>query len=392
MRLKGLLALALAASSGAERRRVLVNLVVAAEDDFLLTNLAFFLAQGATPARRRARVAYRVTLNGPNPRAAALVAAHNAARDPGLSHVTLLERANSGFDFGGHLDALADEAACGGGGGERLEGGVPLGRANHARCYLDRYADVRARLRGDERRAYGHFHAHGRAEGRRFACDVSDNERVSCGGAARRLDFEHLAYDVFVGLNVGVRGPFHPAYMPRGWHWTSAFLDALTALDDGGSGGNAGVALAGTVIACLNEPPPPRKGGVGPRVEGFAFALSRPALLHVLENGTSFGYHKDKHDAIVFGEYALSLDVLHAAGRAWNLGSLLVEHRGVDFRDERNWRCNGAKHPTRAGSHHGLSVHPLEVLFHKPKWHTLRNYVSTRETESLTARVQGTLY
>ena len=85
--------------------------------------------------------------------------------------------------------------------------------------------------------------------------------------------------------------------------------------------------------------------------------------------------------------------MLHAHGRRWNIGSLLVEHNGVDFRDRRFWNCNPKfKHPTRAGTHHGLSVHPLEVLFHKPVWHTIKNYVSVKEMESLTARASGELF
>ena len=136
----------------------------------------------------------------------------------------------------------------------------------------------------------------------------------------------------------------------------------------------------GTSLVCLDEAPAPHKGGVGPRVEGFAFALARRALLHVLANGTSFAYHQNKRDAVTAGEYALSQTILDAPF-AWNVGSLLADHRGLDFRDRANWNCNRRHSYTRAGGMDGVSVHPLEVLFHKARWRTIGQAVSARETE-----------
>ena len=78
-----------------------------------------------------------------------------------------------------------------------------------------------------------------------------------------------------------------------------------------------------------------------------------------------------------------------AAG--FNIGSLLVEHRGVDFRDERNWACNRNRHPTRPRAYHGVSLHPLEVLFHKAQWHTLDQEVSFREMQVLTSAMNDGL-
>ncbi len=66
-------------------------------------------------------------------------------------------------------------------------------------------------------------------------------------------------FDYFVFLNSGVVGPFVPAYMPKSWHWTEAFVDKLSDR----------VALCGTSIACMDG-----NHMRGPRVEGFAFAMT----------------------------------------------------------------------------------------------------------------------
>lgn len=76
----------------------------------------------------------------------------------------------------------------------------------------------------------------------------------------------------------------------------------------------------------------------------------------------------NKVEAIVNGEYALSKVTL-GAPQKWNIGSMLVEHYGVDFRDEGNWECNALRHPSREGTYGpGMSIGPLEVIFHKGKW------------------------
>ena len=95
-----------------------------------------------------------------------------------------------------------------------------------------------------------------------------------------------LPYDAFVFLNCGVRGPFFPVYMPRGWHWTDGFLERLSGLQGGDdddddddleykesekakerSNRSSQVALVGTSLVCLKEKEAPIGGGVGPRVE-----------------------------------------------------------------------------------------------------------------------------
>ena len=117
-------------------------------------------------------------------------------------------------------------------------------------------------------------------------------------------------------LNSSARGPFLPAYLPEGWHWTDAFTRDLDEERDGepsseqerrgesesergrrGSEGSGGgeekrtrrkkVALVGAALACL---PAVDAGGLGPRVESWAFALSQKGLALAKEAGV-FGSH-----------------------------------------------------------------------------------------------------
>merc|ERR1712187_869577 len=57
------------------------------------------------------------------------------------------------------------------------------------------------------------------------------------------------------------------------------------------------------------------------------------------------------------------------APQKWSVGSLLLQHEGKNFSDPSTWDCNNRKHPTRNGSYgEGISVSPLEVVFHKAHW------------------------
>jgi hypothetical protein len=302
-----------------------------------LENLDFFLTHGATRAANSA-VTYRLTLNGHNPIAEDLVSQHNARvlADEGThaAFVLLLHRENIGFDFGAHRDALAFEAL-------------------HANCSK---------------------------AGEGCPGDTSHLAPFRPGDPATstKPPFEELPYDAVVFLNCGVRGPFYPTYVAEDWHWTDGFLRRLAwapaynglvgASATGGAPATDRVALVGTSLACVRAAD--EIGGAGPRVEGMAFAMTREALLYALLHDPSpFAHHKGKHQAIVDGEYALSRVVLGAPGKKWNIGSLLVEHAGVDFRNESNWDCNGHLHPSRKGFYGpGMTVAPLEVLFIKGKW------------------------
>ena len=109
----------------------------------------------------------------------------------------------------------------------------------------------------------------------------------------------------FIFLNSSARGPFLPTYLPEGWHWTDAFsrdLDEEAERESGDEGGEREkgkskwesgkrekkkVALVGAALTCL---PAVDAGGPGPRVESWAFALSRKGLSLAKEAGV-FGSH-----------------------------------------------------------------------------------------------------
>jgi hypothetical protein len=159
-------------------------------------------------------------------------------------------------------------------------------------------------------------------------------------------------YEVYVFLNCGVVGPILPVYMPKNWHWTDAFADKLQGR----------VGLVGTSIVCLPVTDP---GGYGPSVEGFAFALSHEALNVVLTKGSSFQNHASKVQAILDGEYALTDTVIQ---NGFSIDSLLKAYEKKNWLNKSGWNCNNFKHPSREGSYFGISIHPLEVIFHKVSW------------------------
>lgn len=166
------------------------------------------------------------------------------------------------------------------------------------------------------------------------------------------LDATNSTYDAYIFLNCGVTGPFLSTFMPSEWHWVRAFTDKLCNR----------VGVVGTSIVCL---PASDEGGMGPKVEGFAFALSSGALQVVRERGTSFQQHPDKVAAILSGEYNLTTVLLN---EGYDIDCLLKAYQGIDWRNETNWQCNYQAHPSRANSYYGISMHPLEVIFHKSHW------------------------
>ncbi|KAJ1451715.1 hypothetical protein M885DRAFT_569659 [Pelagophyceae sp. CCMP2097] len=340
------------AAAARPRRSFFVNLVVARPPAaFVVENVEYFLRHAATHSAV-ADVEYKLTMNGDCPTTRRLLRDHAllvVGNEPlARAPVRQLQRRNFGYDFGGHLDALAEEAAC-----------CPSGRAPGGGADCLRLVEG---VNGSFSNASTSVLCGGASAAR-----AAGGGRAAAGGEMfrRAMRWAALRYDGYILLNCGVRGPIYPTYMPPGWHWLSAFEDKLTAMGHA----SGGVALVGTSLVCLNERPWPRGGGIGPRVEGFAFGVTREALLEVN------------------GEYALSLSVLGAAGMEWaaapwNIGSLLRLHHGVNFRNQTEWRCNGLLHPSRIGTYGGITVHPLEVLFHKGRWKHLAQDPNHREMDA----------
>lgn len=168
-------------------------------------------------------------------------------------------------------------------------------------------------------------------------------------GGLRALEQE---YSAILFLNPSTVGPILPKYWPKDKHWSTIFTERLKDR----------VHVVGTSLVCL---PRNDAGGYGPRVEGMAWAATFIALNVAWKSGV-FTCFQSKTAAIIDGEYGLSRAVL-AAGM--NLDSLLLQYGKVDWRYSANWGCNKNVHPSRNGTYGaGLSVHPLEVVFHKPSW------------------------
>jgi len=89
------------------------------------------------------------------------------------------------------------------------------------------------------------------------------------------------------------------------------------------------------------------------------------ATEYVRKHGTSFRQHGSKVRAILDGEYDLTRTVM---GAGFVIDTLQLAYQGMNWTDRRNWGCNGNVHPSREKSYFGISLNPLEVIFHKVYW------------------------
>ncbi|GBF98574.1 hypothetical protein Rsub_11299 [Raphidocelis subcapitata] len=171
-------------------------------------------------------------------------------------------------------------------------------------------------------------------------------------------------YAYFVLLNSSVKGPFLPAWLPPGWHWSHAFLARM--------GGD--VHAVGASLVCL---PPEDAGGPGPRLESWALALDAAGLAAAVSAG-AFASRGCKLCAdagagiVVGGEYGISAAQFRAG---YNVATLMSRYApGTDWRDPAHWGCNDNVHPSRAGTYGGISFHPFETVFVKSSWHVADVY------------------
>ena len=49
---------------------------------------------------------------------------------------------------------------------------------------------------------------------------------------------------------------------------------------------------------------------------------------------------------------------------------------GVDWSEDRHWRCNNNVHPSRHGTYNGITMHPFETVFIKASWHVGEPHLS----------------
>lgn len=169
---------------------------------------------------------------------------------------------------------------------------------------------------------------------------------------SKHIGFESLnKYTGVIFINPSVIGPFLPKYWPDKIHWSEIFTSRL----------KGDVHAVGTSIVCLAEPDKPK----GPRIEGMAFAAT-PLAIETAFNDNVFSCKRNKVDAIITGEYGFAYSLIK---NKLNIDTLLLKYGSIDWRDKKNWDCNKNLHPTRFNTYDNISVHPLEVVFHKPVWH-----------------------
>jgi hypothetical protein len=227
------------------------------------------------------------------------------------------------------------------------------------------------------------------------------------GGDAsgRRLVPDWRRYRLFVFINASVRGPYLPSYARGRLHWTDPFASRL-----GGAGPAGDVRMVGPTVSCEGSPLGGNATGRDwrrlPHVQTYAWAVGRQGLSDLLRDGTVLRCHRDRWDAIYFGELGASAAVLRAGG---NLAAMMARYQGVDWRAERKrqqqheqeWEerkegaggargaaadgaattspspssslspsryyCNAGATPLFEWSNDGVGVDPLEVLFVKVK-------------------------
>lgn len=105
-------------------------------------------------------------------------------------------------------------------------------------------------------------------------------------------------------------------------------------------------------------------------MESWAFATDAEGLAVILKRGVfwerSCKLCSNENGIVVGGEYGLTISLFEAG---YTIDTLMAMYRGVDWRDEHNWRCNNNVHPSRHATYDGLSMHPYETVFLKSSWH-----------------------
>jgi hypothetical protein len=150
-------------------------------------------------------------------------------------------------------------------------------------------------------------------------------------------------YKYFIFLNSSVRGPFIVSYYDNPT-WYTIFTRRL----------NDHIKLVGCTINCE----------ITPHVQSYFWALDFEGLKLLLKSGTIFTCHETKIDTINNAEVKASQILLNLN---FGIDSLMKKHQGVDFRLEKNKKCNDIKNPTFNNHVDGISLDPFEVVFVKIK-------------------------
>ncbi len=161
-------------------------------------------------------------------------------------------------------------------------------------------------------------------------------------------------YKYFIFLNSSIRGPFIVSYYDNPI-WYTIFTRRL----------NDQIKLVGSTINCETAP----------HVQSYFWALDCEGLNLLLKNGAIFACYQDKTDTINKAEIGAS-QVLFKSG--FGIDSLMKKHQSVDFRLEKNKKCNNIQIPTFNKGVDGISLDPFEVVFVKVK-DRMAEYQDNRE-------------
>lgn len=72
------------------------------------------------------------------------------------------------------------------------------------------------------------------------------------------------------------------------------------------------------------------------------YLMWQVGLKTLMDDGKVFECYESIHDTIFYSELGSSLAMLRAG---FNIESLMMRYRGVDWRNESNWNCNAGYAP-----------------------------------------------
>ncbi|KAL0029714.1 hypothetical protein WJX79_004145 [Trebouxia sp. C0005] len=164
-------------------------------------------------------------------------------------------------------------------------------------------------------------------------------------------------FKYFVITNSSVRGPFLPSYVQGHVAWYTLLTQRLSK----------DIKLVGPVISCGGtyfQGDPSSVLRKNPHVQSYVMAMDRETIEIFREEGQVFKCHKDRWDAIFYGELGSSLAILD---QGFNIDSLLPRYQNVDWRASRNWECNAGINPSGELRFDGTTLHPYDAMFVKMK-------------------------
>lgn len=160
-------------------------------------------------------------------------------------------------------------------------------------------------------------------------------------------------------------GPFVPPSVRGHMHWTTAFTAPLRD-----SSINK-VGMVGAMINCEGAPLDGKASGEwrkNPFIVRHAWAATSEVIKSMIQDATT----KNKNNGI-FDCYSTEWDVKYYSdagasafvlAQGLNLASHMLRYAGVDWRDKRNWGCNGGVRPFGIiDSYDGHIAGPYETMF-----------------------------